>query len=188
LEHVSLLHGTKAYGMHHPSIGRQGVKNPLREREPRREHPNFYFVQEDYLREQQGRGAWGMTVFRPTVIYGDAAGNNMNPIPAIGAYAALLREEGRPLDFPGREGAPVLREAVDAELVAHALAWAATSPAARDGTFNLTNGDVFLWENVWPAIAETLGMTVGERRPLSLTEELPQRDAQWAARVHRSAL
>jgi nucleoside-diphosphate-sugar epimerase len=183
LEHVSLLHGTKAYGLHHPSIGRQGVRNPLREREPRREHPNFYFVQEDYLREQQQRGAWAMTVFRPTVIYGDAAGNNMNPIPVIAAYAALLREEGRPLDFPGRDGVQTLREAVDAELVAHALAWAATALAARDETFNLTNGDVFLWDTVWPAIAETLGMEPGAHRPVSLAEELPKRDGQWAALV-----
>ena len=181
LEHVSLLHGTKAYGLHHPDIGAAGVKVPLREREPRREHPNFYFEQEDYLRARQAEGGWGLTVFRPTVIYGDAPGNHMNAIPVIGAWAALLREEGHPLDFPGRRGTPTLREAVDADLVARALAWAATSPAARNETFNLTNGDVFMWENVWPAIAETLGMEAGEARPLSLAEELPKREAQWAA-------
>jgi nucleoside-diphosphate-sugar epimerase len=188
LEHVSLLHGTKAYGLHHPTIGPRGVKNPLREREPRRDHPNFYFVQEDYLREKQAAASCGLTVFRPTVIYGDGWGNNMNLIPVIGAYAALLREEGRPLDFPGRAGEPVLREAVDADLVAHALAWAATSETARGGTFNLTNGDVFLWHNVWPAIAETLGMEVGEARPISLAEALLKRASDWAALIDRHAL
>ncbi len=188
LQHISLLHGTKAYGLHHPDIGMDGVKNPLREREPRREHPNFYFVQEDYLHERQQSASWGLTVFRPTVIYGDAGGNNMNPIPALVAYAALLREAGRPLDFPGVGDSPTLREAVDADLVAHALSWAATSPAASGGTFNLTNGDVFLWENVWPAIAETMGMEVGERRPMSLTEELPKRDAEWGAIVEKYGL
>jgi nucleoside-diphosphate-sugar epimerase len=188
LEHVSLLHGTKAYGLHHPSIGFEGMQIPLREREPRREHRNFYFVQEDYLREKQRGGSWGLTVFRPTVIYGDAGGNNMNPIPAIGAYAALLREEGQPLHFPGRPGVPAVREAVDADLVAHALGWAATSPAATGGTYNLTNGDVFMWENVWPAIAETLGMEPGESRPLSLAEELPKRGEQWAALVDKHDL
>ena len=166
LEHVSLLHGTKAYGLHHPSIGAKGVRVPLREREPRREHPNFYFEQEDYLRERQAEGGWGLTTWRPTVIYGDAPGNHMNAVPVIGAYAALLREEGRALDFPGRPGAPTLREAVDADLVAHALSWATTEPAAWGETFNLTNGDVFMWENVWPAIAETLGMEAGEAAPL----------------------
>lgn len=188
LEHVSLLQGTKAYGLHHPDIGARGVKVPLREREPRAEHPNFYFEQEDYLRARQAEGGWGLTIFRPTVIYGDAPGNHMNAIPVIGAWAALLKEEGRPLDFPGRAGAPTLREAVDADLVAEALEWAATAPVARDETFNLTNGDVFLWENVWPAIAETLGMEAGEPRPLSLAEELPKRTAEWAALVARHGL
>ena len=104
----------------------------------------------------------------------------MNPMPVIAAYAALQRAAGEPLHFPGRAGHPVLREAVDADLVASALGWAATSPEAAGGTFNLTNGDVFLWENVWPAIAEEFGMEVGEPRPTSLAEELPRRRAEWA--------
>ena len=189
LEHVSLLHGTKAYGVHHPSIGPKGAKIPLREREPRREHPNFYFLQEDYLREKQQSGAtWGLTVFRPTVIYGEATGNNMNPIPAIAAYAAILREAGEPLYFPAAKARRPLHEAVDADLIARALAWAATSPNARNETFNLTNGDVFLWENVWPAIAEALHMQPGERRPYSLAKELPNHDAEWAAIVQKYGL
>ena len=188
LEHVSLLHGTKAYGIHHPAIGPRGVRNPLREREPRAEHPNFYFVQEDYLRERQREGSWGLTVFRPTVIYGDAWGANMNPIPVIGAYAALLRERGEPLHFPGRPGEPVLREAVDADLVASALGWAATSTGARDGTFNLTNGDVYLWSNVWPTIAKAMGMEPGEHRPMRLAEKLPGMQDEWAALVRRRSL
>jgi hypothetical protein len=41
---------------------------------------------------------------------------------------------------------------------------------------------------VWPAIAETLGMEPGEQRPVSLAEELPRRDAEWAAIVDRYGL
>lgn len=188
LRHVSLLHGTKAYGIQHPSIGMEGVHNPLREREPRREHPNFYFIQEDYLHGKQRGTSWAITVFRPTVVYGGAPGNNMNPITPIAAYAALLREEGRPLDYPGQEISTVVREAVDADLVARALSWAAESRSAWGGTFNLTNGDVFLWSNVWPVIAETMGMKVGEHRPTLLVEELPKRRDQWADLVDRYAL
>ena len=188
LRHVSLLHGTKAYGLHHPSVGVAGIHNPLRERDPRREHPNFYWIQEDYLHARQQRGSWALTVFRPTVVYGGAPGSNMNPIPPIAAYAALLRDEGRPLDYPGQEISTVLREAVDTDLIARALSWAAESPAARGGTFNLTNGDVFLWSNVWPVIAETMGMKVGEHRPALLTEELPKRKDQWADLVDRHEL
>jgi hypothetical protein len=81
-----------------------------------------------------------------------------------------------------------LKEAVDADLVAHALAWAAESPSDADGIFNLTNGDAFLWQQVWPAIAETFGMAVGAHRPARLVEELPARQAQWATMVDRHAL
>ena len=188
LEHVSLLHGTKAYGLHHPDIGLSGLRNPLRERDPRRPHRNFYFVQEDYLREKQRGRGWALTVWRPTVIYGDAPGNNMNPIPPLAAYAAVLKERGEPLYFPGQPGAQGLREAVDAGLVAHALAWATTAPTAPGKTFNITNGDVFLWDNVWPAIAETLGMEPGEPRPFSFANDLPAWDAEWAAIVARYGL
>jgi nucleoside-diphosphate-sugar epimerase len=188
VSHVSLLQGTKAYGLHHPSVGSSGARNPLRERHPRVEHPNFYFLQEDYLRAKQEGMSWALTVFRPTVVYGDALGTNMNLIPVIGAWAALLREEGRPLDFPGGMLSSQLKEAVDAELVARALAWAAGSPFASAGTYNLTNGDVFLWQEVWPAIADTFGMAVGGHRPTTLIDELPARQAQWAALVDRYAL
>lgn len=188
LEHVSLLQGTKAYGLHHPDTEFMSVPSPLRESAPRREHPNFYFVQEDYLREKQETGRWGLTVWRPTVIYGEAIGNNMNPIPALAAYAAILRERGEALHFPGRRASPAIAEAVDADLVARALAWAAVSPAALNQTFNVTNGDVFGWQYIWPAIAEAMGMDVGEHRPVRLSEELPKWQEEWGRIVDKYGL
>jgi nucleoside-diphosphate-sugar epimerase len=188
LEHVSLLHGTKAYGMHRPDLGLDGLHLPLREREPRREHPNFYWVQEDHLRARQADHGFALTVFRPTVIYGDAPGANMNPLLAIGVYAALERAAGRPLAFPGAQYEHRVMEAVDCDLVASALEWAARDRAAWGGTFNLTNGDTFSWPHVWPAIAEELGMAVGPPVPMSFAEDLPRRDAEWAALVARHGL
>jgi nucleoside-diphosphate-sugar epimerase len=188
LEHVSLLHGTKAYGLHHPDLGLEGVHLPLREREPRREHPNFYWVQEDFLRAQQRTHDFALTILRPTVIYGDAPGANMNPLLAIGVYAALERAAGRPLAFPGEHYEHRVQEAVDCDLVAAALAWAARDRTAWGGTFNVTNGDTFSWPHVWPAIAEELGMEVGPATPMSFVEDLPKRDAEWAALVERHGL
>jgi nucleoside-diphosphate-sugar epimerase len=189
LEHVSLMHGTKAYGVHAPWISLTPEMIPLRERSPRIDHPNFYFSQERYLREQQTRGSWGMTVFRPTVVYGDAVGNNMNPLLPLVVYAALLREAGEPLHRPWPADRPSMpSEAVDADLIAQALVWAATSPSARDQTFNLTNGDVFLWEGVWPAIAGALGMEVGGHRPFSFATELRSQGEAWGAIVDRYEL
>lgn len=183
LEHVSLLHGTKAYGRRFRGL--DGLHLPLREREPRREHPNFYFVQEDYVRAKQSERDFALTLFRPTVIYGDAAGANMNALLPIGVYAALERAQGRPLSFPGESYEHHVREAVDCDLVAAALTWAAQDRSAWGGTFNLTNGDTYSWPHVWPAIAQELGMEVGPVQPMSFVEDLPKRDAEWAELVDR---
>ena len=54
LEHVSIMQGTKAYGVHiHP------MDIPARERSPRDPHPNFYWLQEDGRVPGRGVGAVG---------------------------------------------------------------------------------------------------------------------------------
>jgi hypothetical protein len=53
--------------------------------------------------------------------------------------------------------------------------------AARNEAFNVTNGDVFTWENVWPAIADALDMKPGEALPLSLAQKSPDWIAPWEA-------
>jgi nucleoside-diphosphate-sugar epimerase len=181
LEHVSLLQGTKAYGAHV-----EPMAVPGRERNPRHPHENFYWLQEDHLRDRAAGAGWSFTILRPVFIFGESIGSNMNPIPALGTYAAILRADGEPLHYPG--GATTIYEAVDADLLADALAWAATSPACRGETFNITNGDVFTMENVWPVLAEAFGMAVGERRPVSLAEEMPHRQSTWEALVDRFGL
>ncbi len=110
----------------------------------------------------------------------------MNALPALGVYAALLKADGRPLDFPG--GVAPLSEAVDADVVADMLLWAATAPEAADETFNVTNGDVYTMSNVWPVLADSFGMAVGADVPMSLAADIPGREAEWAALVDRFQL
>ncbi len=172
LQHVSVLQGTKAYGAH---VG--AIVQPGREREPRHPHDNFYWLQEDHLRSIQA--AWGLTIVRPQVVFGEALGSNMNAIPALGVYAAMCRLDGRPLDLPGPGG--FVTEAVDADLLARALAWMATTESAWNETFNVTNGDVFTMRGAWPAIADAFGMDAGALVPASLAETLPPREADWSA-------
>jgi nucleoside-diphosphate-sugar epimerase len=175
LAHVVLLQGTKAYGAHvHP------IPIPAREdRDEDKGVANFYWRQEELLRAEAERRGFTWTILRPQIIFGEALGAAMNLIPAIGAYAALLQADGEPLHFPG--GAETILEAVDADLLAHVIAWACESPAARNQAFNVTNGDVFTWRGVWPAIAEALGMAVGEHRPMSLAATFAGREADWEA-------
>ena len=181
LQHVSLLQGAKAYGLH---LGRTPV--PAKERTRRDEHDNFYFLQEDALRSLAEDGGWSWTVLRPQVVFGESIGSPMNLLPAIGAYAALERAQGNPLCFPG--GSPSVQEGVDARLLARALTWAASAPEARNEIFNVTNGDVFSWHGVWPVIANALGMDIGEPEAKRLAEVMPRRQEEWAAVVDRHGL
>lgn len=181
LEHISLLQGTKAYGAHIKPI-----RVPARESWPRDPHDNFYWLQEDYLREREPDADWSWTILRPQVIFGHALGAPMNLIAAIGAYAAIRRAEGKPLSFPG--GPPYVVEAVDARLLARALEWAAVTPACGNEIFNITNGDVFCWPYVWPAICAALGMEIGEPEPMLLHEEMPAKSALWDEMVKQHNL
>lgn len=177
LRHVTLLQGTKAYGVHI-----EPVPAPARERWPRHPHENFYWLQEDYLRERQAGSDWHFTILRPQVIFGESIGSAMNPIPALGVYAAVLKDDGEPLHYPG--GARRIVQAVDADLLARACAWAAVTPECRNEIFNINNGEAFEWATVWPAIADAFGMKPGEHRPMSLAVEMPKRQEQWS-RIHR---
>lgn len=173
LRHVSLLQGTKAYGAHVRPIAVPAREN----RDEMKEQPNFYWEQEDYIRAKQRGRDWRWTIFRPQIIFGFSLGAAMNLIPAIGVYGALLKEEGKPLAFPGGRGSVL--EAVDADLLAEAIAWAGARGDAGNEIFNVTNGDVFVWRNVWPAIADALGMEAGPEAPLSLGAEMPKQAGAW---------
>jgi nucleoside-diphosphate-sugar epimerase len=185
LVHVTLLQGTKAYGVHV-----RPIPMPAREdRDEARDIPNFYWEQEDYVRERQraSGGRWHFTVLRPVLIVGRSTGSAMNVVPAIGAWAAMLREGGeRVLPFPG--GAPRAAQAIDADLLADVITWSGETAVARGQAFNVTNGDAFTWPAVWPAIARSLGMEPGPHVPTSLVEALSHRHADWDALVKRHGL
>jgi len=181
LRHITILQGTKAYGLHHVQ-----VPVPAKERWPRAPHEVFYWLQEDLLRERQPRSGWTFTVLRPQLILGHAVGSPMNVIGAIGVYAATLRELGRPLGFPG--GGRYVHAGSDSRLIAQATEFAATHEAAANQTYNIVNGDMMVWQDVWPAIAAHFGMEVGEPAPMRLAEEMPGHEAVWARIVSRHGL
>lgn len=181
VEHLTLLQGTKAYGVHHHPI-----RVPARERHPRDPHQNFYWLQEDHLRAVARERDLSWTVLRPQLVVGPTHGVAMNLPPVIGAYAAICRAEGLPFGFPG--GPSYVTQAVDVRLVARAARWAAGSPAARGEHFNLTNGEVFGWRDLWPALAEESGLEPAPDTPRRLAEFLPAHAATWGRLVRRHGL
>ena len=98
LRHVTFYQGGKAYGA---DLG--PFKTPAREDDPRLMPPNFYYDQEDLLRERQKGKAWHWTALRPEATTGFSLGNPMNLGMSIAVYAAISKELGLPLRFPGTE-------------------------------------------------------------------------------------
>jgi len=175
LRNIVLLQGPKAYGVHVGQM-RLGARE---DRDERRDVPNFYWEQEDYLKAKQVGRPWGWTTIRPALVVGMAVGGAMNLIAAIGVYAALLKARGLPLAYPGGVGSVL--EATDTDLMARAFDWAGDAPSARNQTFNVTNGELFSLRDQWPAIADALGMAVGDDVPLGFEEALPEAAAAWDA-------
>jgi nucleoside-diphosphate-sugar epimerase len=181
LRHVSMLQGTKAYGAH---IHRIAI--PAREDSPRDNHENFYWLQEDYIKARAAEHGFGVTIWRPQIVLGDAIGVALNLMPVIGAFGALCRATGRGFGFPG--GPDYVTEAIDARLLAEAFHWATDAPAAANQVFNITNGDVLVWRNVWPAMARALKLPPAPDSRLSLAEFLPAQSAVWDALRKKSGL
>ena len=180
LQQVILMHGTKAYGTHLPD---QPVAVPLRESLPRPPHDDFYFRQQDYLWEQSRSASWSWTVFRAPTIVGGGLGSNLNGLLAIAVYAALCKQASEPLCFPGAGPSDGIMEMVDVELLANAVVWSTRASTVHNEIFNVANGDVYSWPDLWPVIADEIGLAVGAAKPASVVEVMNRQAARWAALV-----
>lgn len=184
LKRVVLYEGGKYYGVH---LG--PYKTPAKEDDPRHIPPNFYYDQEDYLRVASSGKSWGWTALRPDIVCGFAIGNPMNLTMVLAVYALIMRELGLPLHFPGRPGAYVaLAQVTDAAQLARASSWAADEERCNGEAFNLTNGDLFRWNQIWPTIANFFGMQVGSVQEVSLVERMADKADVWDRLVARHGL
>jgi nucleoside-diphosphate-sugar epimerase len=184
LRHVHLVEGLKWYGVH---LG--PYPTPAREDDPRHMPPNFYYDQEDLLRERQRGRPWTWSASRPNVICDFAPERSRNLISTLGAYAAIVAELGMPLDFPGKPGTfAALTELTDATLLARGLVHMATAEACRNQAFNITNGDIVRWSRLWQTVADFYGLKVGTVRTLQLGAWMRDKDAVWERVVARHGL
>ena len=184
LRRIVLMQGGKVYGRH---LG--PFKTPAKETDPRHMPPNFYYDQEDFLRQRQAGRDWSWTALRPETVTGFALGNPMNLLMLIGTYAAIAKELGLPLSFPGRPGAyRTLFQVTDAGLLARCTVWAANDPGAANQAFNVTNGDCFRWQHLWPLLADFFGMAVGQPPKLELSTVMADKGDLWDRIVRRHGL
>src|SRR5687767_13861389 len=61
----------------------------------------------------------------------------------------------------------------------------ATEPRCANEAFNITNGDVFRWERVWPKLANHFGLQLGPQRQISLARMMADKAPVWERIVAR---
>jgi nucleoside-diphosphate-sugar epimerase len=184
LQHVSLMQGYKVYGAH---LG--PFKTPAREDDPPHMPPEFNVDQQRFLEQRQAGAAWSWSAIRPSVVCGFALGNPMNLAVLIATYATIAKELDVPLRFPGRPGAwTSLIEMTDAGLLAEATVWAATTPECANQAFNINNGDIFRWQDMWPVIADYFELDSASPLPMSLETVMDDKQDVWDAIVAKHDL
>ncbi|MEH6307137.1 SDR family oxidoreductase [Olivibacter sp. CPCC 100613] len=175
LQHVSLMQGYKVYGAH---LG--PFKTPAKEDDAGIMPPEFNWSQQQFLQERQQGKNWSWSAIRPSVVGGTSLGNPMNLVLLIAVYASISKELKLPLRFPGKPGAyHTLMEMTDAGLLAKATVWAASNPAGANQAFNIANGDLFRWRDLWPKIADYFDMPSGTPLYLPLQDVMKDKVSLW---------
>ena len=192
VEHVALVTGLKHYLGPFEAYGKGTLpETPFRESQGRLDVENFYYAQEDAVFAAAARDGFGWSVHRPHTIIGYALGNAMNMGVTLATYATLCRETGRPFRFPGSDAQWTgLTDVTDARILARQLAWAATTPTARDEAFNIVNGDVFRWSWMWGRIAEWFGIEAApfDGAPQPLEQQMDGAAQLWSEIAARETL
>lgn len=188
VQHVALVTGTKHYLGPFEAYGASKPDTPFVEDKPRLPGENFYYTQEDILFAKAAASGFTWSVHRPHTIIGYALGNAMNMGVTLAVYASICKELGQAFVFPGsRQQYEAATDMTDAQLLARHLTWASTHEAGRNQAFNVVNGDVFRWRQMWAALASEFGLVNGglpeETRPL--TQQMAEVGLVWDAMVKK---
>jgi nucleoside-diphosphate-sugar epimerase len=104
----------------------------------------------------------------------------MNLTTVIAVYAVICKALGLPLSHPGKPlNYRILYQATDSALVARAMAWMATTPQCANQAFNITNGDLFRWDSLWPKVAQFFDMKVGPQKNINLQQFMADKGPVW---------
>ena len=142
--------------------------------------PEFNVEQQAFVERLQDGKDWTWSALRPSIVCGVATGIPMNLTMVIAIYATISGHAGVPLRFPGKPDAyRSLIEMTDAGLLAKAMVWAATDPAAANEAFNINNGNLFRWEEMWPKLAAYFDLPVAHPLPMSLADVMSDKAPVW---------
>ena len=169
LENVTLQTGGKYYNVH-----LQPAPSPVREDQPRDEKHahNFYYAQEDYLKESQKGSNWSWNVIRPQAIIGSTyKPNGMNTALTLALYFSICKELNTKAPMPTNqrfwEGSDDLSYA---PLIADLSLFVSTHSNCANEAFNCTNGDTVRWQYLWPRLASYFGIKPEDAMDMSCTQ------------------
>ena len=175
LQTVSLMQGYKVYGAH---LG--PFKTPARESDPGVPGAECNAAQLSWLSDFQRGKSWHWNAIRPGVVGSAVSGNAMNLALSIALYASLCKAQDLPLRFPGSEQTwHSIVDHTDAGLLAEATLWAATAPAAENQAFNVNNGDIWRWSELWPRLADWFDLDSAPPVRLSFHQLFQDYRAAW---------
>lgn len=175
--------GAKTYGVH---LG--PTPTPEEENDPRVTiAPNFYYPQEDLLKQWCRRDQIHYNITIPGYILGAVKGAAMNILYPLAVYASVQKELGNSLEFPADVAAwDSEKHQSMAKLIAYHAEWAVLTEGAEDQSLNITDGSEFRyvsrfsvdcgasskkgttdtetlrsWGKFWPVLAKWYGIEYG---------------------------
>lgn len=178
------------YGLEFPD--KVAVRPPLKESLPRIPEPwgsnIFYYSQYDVLaRLSQGK-QWTYSEIRPDAITGFTPTTTpMNLAQGLGLYFSLYREAkgaGATVPFPGSEkGWRSLHTDTFQDILSKMEIFAAlnTDKCGNGESFNVADGEVISWSQVWPRLCEYYGLVGGGpvEAPVSIADFVKENKQAW---------
>ena len=185
LERVILTQGGKYYGVH---IGPH--KTPSVETDPRHLPPNFYYDQEDYVKDLQNANSWDHVLVRPEVMIGFSQnGGALTALSTFAVYASICAELNVPFHYPGTQKSfEAFNKWTDSRILGDFEVWAAEEESCSNEAFNVTVGSVFSWSTLWDKIADYFGAQRGVIMRFSLNDFLSDKGYIWDKIVEKHNL
>ena len=152
---ILLQLGAKYYGVH---LG--PAATPQEETDPRvLIEPNFYYNQEDVLREFAQKHGIGWNITRPSWIPGAVPDAAMNLCLPLVIYATVQKHLGNKLEYHSDVAAWEANQTLSsAQMNGYLAEWAVLTDQAKDQSFNASDDCAFTWGKFWPKFAQRFHM------------------------------
>jgi hypothetical protein len=100
-------------------------------------------------------------------------------------YAIIQKYLGKPLEYPIVDDITYICH-VDGDMMGRAFVWAGTSEKAHGQSFNIDNGDVWEFRNLWKSLSEYYNLSLAETdTAFTLDQFFADNESTWKEIVAR---